>query len=75
MPISDLKPESMEDIAEQMEDSAYALPPSQERTEMLIEVYKLRRAANRAKLEEEFVICAEVCGAPPGGLKNRPGNA
>lgn len=66
MPLVDLTPENLEQIADLMEENAYALPPGPRRTDKLLEAYQMRSAAIRAKWDDDFVINAEVIEGPPG---------
>ncbi len=71
MPLVDLTPETMEEIADQMEDNAYELPPGPKRTDMLLQVQSLRSAANRVKWDDDFVVKAEVLPMPRGRYETR----
>jgi len=71
MPFVDLSPEDVEQIADSMEDEAYELPPGPKRTDMLLQVQRIRSAAARAKWDDDLVFKAQVLPMPADGITEK----
>lgn len=67
MPLVEISPDELAQLADQVEDEAYALLPGPARTDMLLQAFNMRGFANRAKWDDELTIKAQVVGPAPTG--------